>query len=336
LRVSLNFQGNTENLLEGQMLQNLWSSLPYWAPEILTRKSYDGFHHEGLSNDHGSAILRKQQTPEKEILPKVVKVMCNIGYTCKQGTMHSKWNSVDSQSGNKVPEEDSMITNSIKPTTGDNTFNMNSLDRLSAKKFQKIHWLQHHQPRYRVQCINVNSVDSLSDNKVQEDSLTSNTINPLQGTMHSTPMDVTINNQASVEISYENTCFLITPNPTNPTLNEFTGTSEVQSDNFGSINQTVDDGLNLIKPSLVKSQVAVLQCFVWQGWDGPCATGACIDVGCNKEEGEHSIPKSSFTWRNTNLIQMEVELPAGFEEVSCNVSEDQLQPPPSSWVLQAN
>ena len=45
------------------------------------------------------------------------------------------------------------------------------------------------------------------------------------------------------------------------------------------VNQTVDDGLNLIKPSLVKSQVAVLQCFVWQGWEGPCATGTC--VGCS-------------------------------------------------------
>lgn len=41
-QVNLYDFGFDTQLLEGQMLQNLWVSLPYWAPEILARKSYDG------------------------------------------------------------------------------------------------------------------------------------------------------------------------------------------------------------------------------------------------------------------------------------------------------
>ncbi|CAO2603832.1 MAP/microtubule affinity-regulating kinase 3 [Lemmus lemmus] len=34
--------GLATQLVEGQMLQELWGSMPYWAPEILARKRYDG------------------------------------------------------------------------------------------------------------------------------------------------------------------------------------------------------------------------------------------------------------------------------------------------------
>ena len=34
--------GFDTQLLEGQMLQDLWGSLPYCAPEILARKPYNG------------------------------------------------------------------------------------------------------------------------------------------------------------------------------------------------------------------------------------------------------------------------------------------------------
>ena len=54
--------------------------------------------------------------------------------------------SADSFSENKVPEEESLTTNTTNPTTGNKAFK-------------------------------VNSVHSLSDNKVPEDSLTTNTIN---------------------------------------------------------------------------------------------------------------------------------------------------------------
>ncbi|CAO2587691.1 MAP/microtubule affinity-regulating kinase 3 [Lemmus lemmus] len=141
--------GLATQLEEGQMLQELWGSMPYWAPEILARRQYDGMagdmwsmgvvlyalvtgkfpyrgstlkemynhiittrcpipHH--LSTRCSNIIARllkvnvqfrltssqlmEQQwlghmeehvmPPAKEILPKVVETMCNIGYTCEQ------------------------------------------------------------------------------------------------------------------------------------------------------------------------------------------------------------------------------------------------------------
>ncbi|CAO2601796.1 Sperm motility kinase [Lemmus lemmus] len=141
--------GLATQLVKGQMLQELWGSMPYWAPEILARRPYDGmagdmwslgvvlyalvtgqfpyrgstliemYHHiitTRCSISHHlstccfnilarllkvyvrfrltSSQLMEQQwlghieeqvtPPAKEILPKVVEMMCNIGYTCEQ------------------------------------------------------------------------------------------------------------------------------------------------------------------------------------------------------------------------------------------------------------
>ena len=66
-------------------------------------------------------------------------------------------------SGNRVPEKESLIVKTINPATGDNAFNMNSLDSLSGKKVSE-------EDSLSVNTINiatgdnafkVNSVDSL-------------------------------------------------------------------------------------------------------------------------------------------------------------------------------
>ncbi|CAO2636494.1 MAP/microtubule affinity-regulating kinase 3 [Lemmus lemmus] len=141
--------GLATQLVEGQKLQELWGSMPYWAPEILARRQYDGMAGDmwsmgvvlyalvtGQFPYRGSTLkemynhiittrcpiphhlstrclniiarllefyvrfrltssqLMQQQwlghmeehitPPAKEILPKVVETMCNIGYTCEQ------------------------------------------------------------------------------------------------------------------------------------------------------------------------------------------------------------------------------------------------------------
>ncbi|KAK7820044.1 hypothetical protein U0070_022576 [Myodes glareolus] len=129
--------GLATQLTEGQMLEELWGTLPYLAPEILAGTPYDAMagdmwslgvvfnvlvtgklpyvastpeamyhlitttlcripYHLSKACYHGLTSSRLMErpwlghiqehvtSPAKEILPKVVETMCNIGYTCEQ------------------------------------------------------------------------------------------------------------------------------------------------------------------------------------------------------------------------------------------------------------
>ncbi|KAH0518775.1 Sperm motility kinase [Microtus ochrogaster] len=159
--------GLATQLVEGQMLHELWGSLPYWAPEILARKPYDGaLKHPKLDNitatiniirfklTSGDSSLQNNIPAVATSLPDpmkrrhskpalLMKYRSNVRlhtYSCPE-VMH--------YSDNRVPGE-SLPASTINPATGDTA-------------------------------VNLNSADGLSDKKDPEDSLPANTINPTLG-----------------------------------------------------------------------------------------------------------------------------------------------------------
>ncbi|XP_041511893.1 sperm motility kinase-like [Microtus oregoni] len=273
-----NFEFATQ-IIDNQMLQDLWGSLPYWAPEILARKPYDGlagdmwslgvvlyakvtghfpyeeftieamYHH--ITNimcpipNHLTKpcyiILARLLTvyvwfrlmssllverpwlghieehitpPDKEILHKVLEVMCNTGYTCKQvvsslkhlqsnnltATMNIikfKLSSGDSSLQNIIPAVASSLLDTMKRRHSESALliRYRSNARLHTYSCPEVmHYSANMVPeKYSMTINTINpaagdntfsmiSVDSLSDKKVsEEDLLTTNTINPTTG-----------------------------------------------------------------------------------------------------------------------------------------------------------
>ncbi|XP_057607412.1 sperm motility kinase-like [Chionomys nivalis] len=266
-------------IIDNQMFQDLWGSLPYWVPGILARKPYDGlpgnmwslgvvlyamvtrhFPYEEstieamyrhitnimcpISNHLTkpcyiilarllmvyvwfrlmSSLLVKRPClghieehitlPDKEILHKVLEVMCNIGYTCKQvvsslqhlqsnnltATMNIikfKLSSGDSSSlQNIIPAVASSLPDTMKRRHSESallrcrsnarlhTYScpevMHYSDNMVLEKYSMT--VNTINPAAGDNAFSMNSVDSLSDKKVsEEDSLTTNTINPTTG-----------------------------------------------------------------------------------------------------------------------------------------------------------
>ena len=160
-----------------------------------------------------------------------------------------------------------------------------------------------------------------------------------------------MNRPAPVEISYENMRFLITHNPTNATLNKFTeelkkygvttlvrvcdatyDKAPAEKEGIHVLDWPFDDGAPppnhsrwLAKPT--KNQISwrtrllccsALCCRIGKG---TCTSCTCFECGMKyedavqfirKKEGEHSIPNSCFTWRNTDLrCDYASEIPTG-------------------------
>ncbi|XP_041528487.1 putative sperm motility kinase W [Microtus oregoni] len=264
-------------LVEGQMLHELWGSLPYWAPEILARKPYDcmagdmwslgvvlyvlvtgHFPYEEstleemyrhiiatvcpiprLLSTRCYTILARLLTvhirfrltssrlvqrpwlghieehvtpPAKEILPKVVETMCNIGYTCQQvvgalkhlkldnitatiNIIRFKLTSGDSSLQNNIPAVATSLPDPMKRRHSKPALLMKyrSNVRLHTYSCPKVmHYSDNRVPGESLPdstinpatgdtAVNLNSADGLSDKKDPEDSLPANTINPTLG-----------------------------------------------------------------------------------------------------------------------------------------------------------